>query len=198
MDTVEICCCTAFEGSRQIANGELAEVALAAKAAIDRGATELVLIFDDGTAKLIEVDFRGSADDVRRRLLQHAESEVATADTAPEGSKRPGRPKLGVIGREVTLLPRHWDWLNGQPGGASVALRELVDEARRANEDTDRKRKSRDVAYRFMAAMAGDRPGFEEAARALFAGDAERFQTLIDAWPADVRDHMGKLADTAF
>ena len=201
MDTVEIGCCTAFEGSRRIANGELAEVALAVKAAIDRGATEPVLIFDDGTAKLIEVDFRGSADDVRRRLKQPAKSEAAasaTADTAPEDSKRPGRPKLGVIGREVTLLPRHWDWLNGQPGGASVALRKLVDEARRANEDTDRKRKSRDTAYRFMAAMAGDRPGFEEASRALFAGDGERFQTLIDVWPADVRDHTGKLADAAF
>jgi hypothetical protein len=201
METMEICRCTAFEGSRRIANGELAEVALAAKAAIDRGTTEPVLIFDDGTAKLIEVDFRGSADDVRQRLRQPAKSEAAasaTADTAPEGFKRPGRPKLGVIGREVTLLPRHWDWLNGQPGGASVALRKLVDEARRANEDTDRKRKSRDTAYRFMAAMAGDRPGFEEASRALFAGDAERFQALIDAWPADVRDHTGKLADSAF
>ena len=199
MDLLETCRCTAFEGSRRIANGELAEVALAAKAVIDRGATEPILVFDDGTAKLIEVDFRGSADDVRQRLRQRAESEAVTSATAEaEGTKRPGRPKLGVIGREVTLLPRHWDWLNGQPGGASVALRKLVDEARRANEDTDRKRKARDAAYRFMAAMAGDHPGYEEALRALFAGEAQRFQTLTEAWPADVRDHAGKLAAGAF
>lgn len=201
MNTIEMCRCTAFEGSRRIASGELAEVALAAKAAIDRGGAEPILIFDDSTAKVIEVDFRGSADDVRQRLRQRAESEAApssTADAEPEGSKRPGRPKLGVIGREVTLLPRHWDWLNSQPGGASVALRKLVDEARRTNEDMDRKRKARDTAYRFMAAMAGDHPGFEEALRALFAGDAERFHSLIEAWPADIRDHTGKLAAAAF
>jgi uncharacterized protein len=201
MNTIEMCRCTAFEGSRRIASGEFAEVARAAKAAIDRGGAEPILIFDDSTAKVIEVDFRGSADDVRQRLRQRAESEAvtsATADAEPEGSRRPGRPKLGVIGREVTLLPRHWDWLNGQPGGASVALRKLVDEARRANEDMDRKRKARDTAYRFMAAMAGDHPGFEEALRALFAGDAERFQVLIKAWPADIRDHTGKLAAAAF
>jgi hypothetical protein len=197
MDIVETTRCTAFEGSRRLAHGDVAEVALAAKAAIDSGATEPVLIFDDGTAQIIDIDFRGSADDVRQWLNRRA-APSATADTEPEAAKRPGRPKLGVVGREVTLLPRHWDWLNGQPGGASVALRKLVEEARRANEDTDRKRKARDTAYRFMAAMAGDRPGFEEASRALFAGDAARFRALIQAWPADVRDYLVTLAAGAF
>jgi len=197
MDTNETCRCTAFAGSRRIATGELAEVALAVKAALDRGGTEPILIFDDATAKVIDVDLRGSADDVRLRLSEKAATS-ATAEAEPAGAKRPGRPKLGVIGREVTLLPRHWDWLNGQPGGASVALRKLVDEARRANEDTDRKRRARETAYRFMAAMAGDHPGFEDALRALFAGDARRFQALIEAWPADMRDHAGKLAAGAF
>lgn len=198
MDILETCRCTAFEGPRRIANGELAEVAVAAKASIDRGATEPILIFDDGTASVIEVDFRGSEEDVLRRLGRPANGAAATAQAELEGSRRPGRPKLGVIGREVTLLPRHWDWLNGQPGGASVALRKLVDEARRSNEATDRQRKARDAAYRFMATMAGDRPGFEDALRALFAGDAQGFKALTEIWPADVRDHAGKLAAGAF
>lgn len=198
MDMIQICRCTAFEGSRRIAQGELVEVALAVKAAIDGGGTEPVLIFDDGTAKVIDVDLRGSPEDVRQRLKQHAETVAADANAGPEGSKRPGRPKLGVIGREVTLLPRHWDWLNDQPGGASVALRKLVEDARHANEGADRKRRARDTAYRFMAAMAGNQPGFEDALRALFAGDAERFGALTEAWPTDVRDHAGKLAAGAF
>ena len=198
MNMIEICRCTAFEGSRRIAQGELAEVALAAKAAIDGGGTEPVLIFDDGTAKVIDVELRGSPEDVRQRLKQHTETMAVDADAGPEGSKRPGRPKLGVIGREVTLLPRHWDWLNDQPGGASVALRKLVEDARRANEGADRKRRARDTAYRFMAAMAGNQPGFEDALRALFAGDAARFNALTEAWPADVRDYAGELAAGAF
>ena len=195
MDILETRRCTAFEGSRQIANGELVEVALAAKAVIDRGTTEPILIFDDCTAKVIEIDFRGSAGDVRQRLGGRPDGDASAPE--PEGAKRPGRPKLGVIGREVTLLPRHWDWLNAQSGGASVALRKLVDEARRTNEAADRKRHACDAAYRFMAAMAGDRPGFEEALRALFAGDTQRFRALTELWPADVRDHAGKLAAAA-
>jgi len=183
--------CIAFEGVRRIASGELAEVALKAKSASDRGAQ--VLIFDDATSEPIEVDFRGSADEVLRRLAQPESKPVATAE-APRG---PGRPKLGVVAREVTLLPRHWDWLNAQPGGTSVALRKLVDGARRANESKDRVRRSQEAAYRFMSAMAGDLPGFEEATRALFAGQRERFDQLVEAWPKDIRAHARQLAALA-
>jgi hypothetical protein len=112
---------------------------------------------------------------------------------APEPRGR-GRPKLGVVAREVTLLPRHWDWLATQPGGASVALRKLVEEARRTGGDRDRSRAARDAAYHFMSAMAGNLPGFEEASRALFADDRRRFAGLIAGWPDDVRDHAVKLA----
>ncbi len=108
-----------------------------------------------------------------------------------------GRPRLGVVAREVTLLPRHWQWLSSQPGGASVALRKLVDEARLANIGKDRVRQSQEAAYRFMSAMAGDAPGFEEAARALFAGDEHRFEQCISVWPEDVRDHAKRLAKDA-
>ena len=116
----------------------------------------------------------------------------------PSAPRGPGRPKLGVVAREVTLLPRHWDWLAQQPGGASVAFRRLVDAARRSGEDGDRVRRAQDAAYRFMSAMAGDRPHYEEAIRALFANDPARFEKLIAGWPADVRDHTLMLAENAF
>jgi hypothetical protein len=117
--------------------------------------------------------------------------EETVAPAEPRGR---GRPKLGVVSREVTLLPRHWEWLNAQPGGASVALRKLVDEARRASGDKDRERQARDAAYHFMSTMAGNLPQFEEASRALFAGDRRRFTALIADWPPDIRDHIVKLA----
>ena len=105
-----------------------------------------------------------------------------------------GRPKLGVTAREVTLLPRHWDWLAAQPGGTSAALRRLVDQARRETAaQTDRKARQAS-AYAFMSAMAGDLAGYEEAIRALFADDREQVCRHSAAWPADVRDHALKLA----
>jgi hypothetical protein len=94
----------------------------------------------------------------------------------------------------VTLLPRHWEWLAAQPGGASVALRKLVEEARRANAGADRVRRAREAAYHFTHALAGDLPGFEEATRALFAGDRARFERHAASWPADVREHAVRLA----
>src|SRR5690349_11716799 len=184
--------CTAFNGARRIATGHLAEVALKAKTAVDSG--EQVLIFDDTTSQSIEVDFRGSAEEVLQRLARTDGLPAAAASDAPRG---PGRPKLGVVAREITLLPRHWDWLNAQPGGASVALRKLVEEARRATQGKDRVRQSQEAAYRFMSVMAGNCPGFEEATRALFAGHRERFERLVEPWPRDVRNHARKLAAAA-
>jgi hypothetical protein len=186
--------CTAFTGTRRIASGPIVDVALAAKPAADRG--ESVLIFDDATAQPVEIDFRGSAADLLDRLARHvnAARHQEPEPVALEAPRGPGRPKLGVVAREVTLLPRHWDWLARQPGGASVALRKLVEDARRASGDKDRVRGAREVAYRFMAAMAGDLPNFEEAARALFAGEGARFYPLVAAWPEDIRDHTVKLA----
>jgi hypothetical protein len=180
---------SAFAGDRLLASGSLAEVAIAVKMASGNASTAPVLIFDDATGYSIDLDLRGSHRDIVARLPQAA-MPVATVE--PEARGR-GRPKLGVVAREVTLLPRHWDWLNARPGGASVALRKLVEDARRASADADRMRAARDAAYHFMSAMAGDRPGFEEAARALFAGDAARLKDLAAAWPADIRGHLQRL-----
>lgn len=186
--------CTAFAGSRRLTSGDLDQVALASKAAIDGGQPDQVLIFDDLTAEVIEVDFRGTPGEVQQRLAARADAPVVEADS----QRRPGRPKLGVVAREVTLLPRHWEWLNSQPGGASVALRKLVEEARRTHRDKDRIRQAQEAAYRFMSAMAGNEPGYEEALRALFAGTRARFEESMALWPADIRDHARKLASPAF
>jgi hypothetical protein len=187
----------AFDGDRRIGSGSRRDVARAAREALDRNREASILVFDSGSSALVDLDLRGSVDDVLARIppvtTQPADEDAVAA--APRG---PGRPKLGVVAREITLLPRHWDWLAQQKGGASVAIRKLVDEARRANEEPDRIRLGQEAAYRFMSAMAGNRPHFEEAIRALFANDPHRFEKLIADWPADVRDHAAKLAERAF
>ncbi len=170
----------AFEGARRIAVGSLTDAALAAKKLIDDGSLLPVLIFDSASGRVVDVDYRGQPDEVAVRLGE-----------PPRG---PGRPRLGVVAREITLLPRHWEWLNSQPGGASVALRKLVEQAKRAGESGERIRLEREAAYRFIGTMAGNEPGFEEAARALFAGNRSTFENHSAAWPPDVREHARRLA----
>ena len=183
----------AFEGEHRIAGGEINDVARAAKQLLDQRKDAAILVFNGRTSALVDIDFRGSIDDVLARLPKPkapVEEEQAVS-SAPRG---PGRPRLGVVAREITLLPRHWDWLAQQKGGASVAIRKLVDEARRNSGDKDRTRLAQDAAYRFMTTMAGNRPHYEDAIRALFAHDRRRFVTLIADWPADIRDHAVRLA----
>lgn len=192
--------CSAFAGHRLLASGALLQVAAAVKAALDGGESASILIFDDVTSQLVEVDFRGTLADVLQKLAANAPGEPVTEPTLElnaEPARGRGRPKLGVVPREVTLLPRHWEWLNAQPGGASVALRKLVEAARHANEGKDRQRTAQEACYRFMSAMAGDQPGFEEASRALFAGDAVQFGHQIARWSTAIRDHADKLARAA-
>jgi hypothetical protein len=183
---------TAFEGATRIATGALAVVVTAAKAVIDDGTQEPVMVLDDRDAQRVEIDFRHGIDFILARLPKPS---VAIDPDAPRGR---GRPKMGVVAREVTLLPRHWDWLNRQPGGASVALRKLVEEARHTHRVRDRIRQSQEAAYRFISIMAGDRPFFEEATRALFAGNHVRFDAMTGGWPVDIRDHAQRLAAGAF
>ena len=185
---------TAFIGQRLLASGPLAEVAVAVMDANQESVTNPILIFSDATGRSIDLDLRGTKRDVVARLPPRANPEPNADEAAASEPRGRGRPKLGVVAREVTLLPRHWEWLGNQPGGASVALRKLVDEARRANGDRDRQRAARDAAYHFMSAMAGNLANFEEASRALFADDQRRFTGLIADWPTDIRDHIVKLA----
>jgi hypothetical protein len=187
----------AFEGDRCIGSGDLREVVRSARQSLGRHPNASILIFNGKTSALVEVDFRGSVDDVLARI-PHPEPPAADELVSVAAPRGPGRPKLGVVAREITLLPRHWDWLAQQKGGASVAIRRLVDEARRNGEDGDRIRLAQEAAYRFMSTMAGNRQHYEEAIRALFANDAPRFDKLIAEWPADVRDHAARLAKPAF
>ncbi|PKQ19676.1 MAG: DUF2239 domain-containing protein [Actinobacteria bacterium HGW-Actinobacteria-6] len=177
----------AFAGNTRLAAGEIADVAAAVRRALDAEPALQPLIFDAETGEQTEVDLRGSEADVRARLAP-----------APLAPRSPGRPKLGVVAREVTLLPRHWEWLASQPGSASVTLRKLVEAARREGDGANRVRRSQEAAYRFMSTVAGNEAGFEEATRALFAGDAGRFSAITEAWPFDVRSEARRMAEGAF
>lgn len=192
---------TAFEGTRCISAGKLREVATRTKEILDQNTVEAIHIFNDLTGGIVEVDFRGTVDEVLQKLAGSTATDASQTTESTTGhtlQRGPGRPKLGVVAREVTLLPRHWQWLNSQPGGASVALRKLVEEARRVNAERDKVRHAQEVVYRFMHAMTGDMPGFEEATRALFAGDPQRFKDCINPWPADICTYIDRLAEAAF
>jgi len=184
--------CTAFDGQRLLLSGPLVDVALAVKAACEQGTSNAILVFDDETGRVIDLDLRGSQADVLERLAPPAKNK----DETPEPRGR-GRPKLGVVAREVTLLPRQWEWLATQPGGASAVLRRLVDDARRSGGARQQKRAAQDATYRFMLAMAGDLPGYEEATRALFADDHPKLAQWIADWPHDIRVHVLRLSSSA-
>lgn len=194
--------CTAFEGSRLLLSGPLVEVALAVKAAMAWEAADPILTFDDATGRVIDLDLRGSKAEIIARLSEtpHAapssspQTDAADDATEPKEARGRGRPKLGVIGREVTLLPRQWEWLAAQPGGASVALRKLIDEARRTGGAVQKTRAAQERAYHFMLAIGGNLPGYEEATRALFANDRTRLEQHIADWPSDIAAHAIRLA----
>lgn len=176
---------TAFAGEHLVGAGGLRAMLGKVKAYLDDGGEERVLIFEDWTGRQVDFDFRGPPEEVFER-----------AD--PSGPRTgPGRPKLGVVAREVTLLPRHWEWLERQPSGASAALRRLVDEARKREPGKERARLALEAASKVMWAVAGDLPNFEEASRALFGRDQARFEKLIAAWPKDLRKHLARLVREA-
>lgn len=185
--------CTAFERHRLLISGPLIEVALTVKRAAERAPSSAILVFDDLTGRVIDLDLRGSKADVIERLSQPRRGETSeSAKDACEPRGR-GRPKLGVVSREVTLLPRQWEWLAAQPSGASGTLRRLVDEARRNSGPQRKRRAAQEAAYRFMLGIAGDFPGYEEATRALFADNRPRLEQCVAGWPEDIRLHVLRL-----
>ncbi len=197
--------CTAFRDTTRIATGPLLAVALTVKAAAEAAPSASILVFDDETGRVVDLDLRGTPADIEARLtppkiggqpgigVAGGHAETRAPDGSTQAARGRGRPKLGVIAREVTLLPRHWDWLAQQSGGASNALRRLVEEARKNDGGRSRARKVQEATYAFISAMAGDREGFEEASRALFANDTGRFAEHSRSWPADIRDHAVRL-----
>jgi hypothetical protein len=198
--------CTAFDGTHLLLSGPLVEVALAVmNTSEESGTSGPLLVFDDKTGRVVDLDLRGTKTDIIARLLQSSKDDdgwqnASQASREPEGGQPApaprgrGRPKLGVIAREVTLLPRHWEWLAEQSGGASVALRRLIDEARKAGGSETKTRAAQEAAYHFALAMAGNMPGFEDAIRALFAGNQTAFVERVSEWPTDVRQYAIKLA----
>ena len=187
---------TAFAGKRKVAAGNLHAVAQTLKELVTTEPDAQILIFSDDNGQQVDLNLHGSLAEVLQRLPQPREPvEEVVVPTAPRTA---GRPKLGVVAREITLLPRHWAWLATQPGGASVALRKLVEHAQRDNKTVDEQRQARETAYRVMSALAGDEAGFEEASRALFAGQRTAFMEQVQTWPADVRAHVLQLAQAAW
>jgi hypothetical protein len=185
----------------------LARILPAIKAAWQEDPQAQLLVFEDATGNLVELDLRENpaprrgaktAAAGRAGIAGEAGAGGGIGAAAPGAARGVGRPKLGVVAREVTLLPRHWEWLSRQPGGASVTLRKLVEEARRSGAGRDRVRHAQEVTYRFLLAIAGDLPGYEEAMRALFAARRGRFEELLAAWPSDIGDHALRLAADAF
>ncbi len=167
-----------------MAEGPLAQVAVQvhAQAHTDRS----VLVFSDDTGGVVDLDLRGTREDVAQRYAVATDPQEAV----PKGR---GRPKLGVVPREITLLPRHWEWLASQTGGASHTLRRLVDEARKADGGRTQTKAAQERTYRFVTAMAGDLPDYEEAVRALFASDVAVLEQHMKAWPDDVRHYALRL-----
>ncbi len=189
--TDELKTITAFQGKNLVATGNLAEVLPAVKNASDRNSDETVLIFDDRTGAQIDFDLHGTMEEVLAKSADHP--LMKTASFTPQKSGV-GRPKLGVTPREVTLLPRHWSWLETRPNGVSAALRRVVDEAmRREDPYAERMRAARDAAAKAMWVLAGNLEGFEEASRLLFRGDLKELASQILPWPKDIRAYLLRL-----
>jgi hypothetical protein len=177
----------AFAGDEIIARGELPDVALAVHRALRSGEQRSVIVLESATSQVVDLDLRGSDQDIVQRLGPAAD---CTPTESPNRAPGPGRPRLGIVSREVSLLPRHWDWLKSQRGGASATLRRLVDEARNQSRGRDETSRLQEAIDRYLRVMAGDRPNYEEALRAFYAHRDADLRDLVAAWPADVRSHL--------
>jgi len=182
-----------FEGPALLAKGSLADLAQLEHIRLRPQPGAMMLFFDSKSGRQVDLDLTGTLTDTAA-----AGGKPGVMTETGAGGKPRGRPRLGVVGREITLLPRHWQWLDQQRGGASAALRRLIDESRKERAADDAIREAQDSANRFMMAMAGDLPRFEEAVRALYARDGAKFREETQRWPADIRRCAGEYAEAAF
>lgn len=183
---------TAFHGSLRLITGSLREVLTHLKSQAEGLDTRFsTLIFEDRTGRQVDFNLRGPLSEVLER-------EAPLPGASAPAKAGPGRPKLGIVSREISLLPRHWEWLELQRGGASATLRRLVDEARKQNPGQERVQQAQAATDRFLGAVAGDLPHFEAASRALYARDQAAFVAYSAGWPADIRAHALNLAAPVF
>lgn len=180
---------TAFEGNDLFCRGTLEEVVKKVKR---NKSQDHILIFNDSTGKTMDFNFQGSEKEVLKRL------EIFIGSPSPSEYSGPGRPKLGVVSREVSLLPRHWEWLAAQPGGASATLRRLVEEGKKKEAGASEVKLAQERTYKFMSVMAGDLPGYEEALRALYRKEKKTFLSEIKTWPPAIQSHAIELASEVF
>lgn len=178
---------SAFAGPELYAAGPLEDVLLKVKRLCEKTPDASILVFSDSTGRQMDFDLSGTVSEVRHRLRVF----LPIRETTVTG---PGRPRLGVVAREVSLLPRHWEWLATQPGGASATLRRLVEDAGKKTSDKNLVKQIQERTYRFMSVLAGDLPGYEEALRALYRGEEKNFKNRVAKWPRDIRKHALKLA----
>lgn len=186
---------TAFEGTLRIASGAIIDVIADVLRRLARAPDAIIQVFDDATGERIDLDWNIAEFHLVAQLEPPVYTPVEPV-APPKTPRRPGRPRLGVVAREVTLLPAHWSWLNSQPGGASAALRRLVDEVQRTQEIRERVRRAQEAAYRFIQLMAAELPGYDEALRALYGNDAYQFDASTMHWPEDIRNYARQLAFT--
>ncbi len=185
------CNCTVFSGTKIIATGQLKEIISKVKDYLKRNNIEPLLIFDDMTSEQLEINFSESNEAILKSFKKDR-NEIT------KKSSNVGRPKLGVVSREISLLPRHWEWLSKQPKGASATLRILVEEAKKQNQPQEQIRPAQDATYTFMNSIAGNLPNYEEALRALYSRDKKNFQKQISSWPKDIVIHIKKLIENIF
>ncbi len=183
---------TAFEGHKLLFRGKLHDVVLKIKKKLGKSDNSSVWIFNDLTGKIMDFNFQGSEKDVLKRL------EIFSSEDAKKASTGPGRPKLGVISREISLLPRHWEWLAGQPSGASATLRRLIEDAKKKSQGSHNIKQLQERSYKVMSVLAGDLGGYEEALRALYKRDEKKFYQQMKDWPQDVKDHLNELSKPIF
>lgn len=184
---------TAFLKDKLVISGPLSEVVLNIKNN-KLAESEGMLIFSNDTGKTMDFNFQGTKQDILKRLEVFVSNEEEDSTTVAG----PGRPKLGVISREVSLLPRHWEWLANQPGGASATLRLLVEEAKKKSQSAPTMKQVQERVYKVMSVLAGDLPGYEEALRALYKKDTATFFSYIEQWPRDIQRYLKSLGETIF